>query len=122
MQPKSHTELIRITSRVIKTSMGLSWPLRMTVSLILVPARPTQLLHGLFERDTLYLFVVEPGDDVFGHNPSLSRWHSVERRNHLDQAVLNGEVDAEASQLLGCENADVRRFFDRFSDRRVKRK
>ena len=39
------------------------------------------------------------GDDVVGHDAGLGGRRLVDRRHHLDQAVLHGDLDAEAAEL-----------------------
>src|ERR1019366_718059 len=40
-----------------------------------------------------------PRHDVVGHNAGLGRRRFVDRRDHLHQAVLHGDLDAEAAEL-----------------------
>ena len=88
-----------MTSRVSDTSIGLSWPLRMIVSLILVFDRAAHLLDRLVEGQALHRLVVEMGDDVVGHDAGLGGGRVVDRRHDLDQAVLHRDLDAEAAEL-----------------------
>ena len=86
-------------SRTSVTSIGLSCPLRMIFSLILVPIGTAHLVDGLIERQPLHRFVVKIGDDVVGQDPRLGRRRLVDRRDHLDQAVLHRDLDAETAEL-----------------------
>ena len=61
--------------------------------------RAAHLLDRLVEGQPLHRLVVEMGDDVVGHDPGLRRRGFVDRRHDLDQAVLHGDLDAEAAEL-----------------------
>ena len=86
-------------SRVIETSIGLSWPLRMMVSLILVLTGPRIFSTAWFRVRPCTCFVVEMGDDVVGHDAGLGGGRLVDRRHHLDQAVFHRDLDAEPAEL-----------------------
>ena len=61
--------------------------------------RSAHLVDRLIQRQTLHRLVVELGDDVVRHDAGLGRRRIVDRRNHLHQAVLHGDLDAEAAEL-----------------------
>ena len=86
-------------SRVIVTSIGLSAPLRMNLQPDLGVDRAAHLLDGLVEREALHRLVIEMGDDVARQDAGLGRRRIVDRRHHLDQAVLHRDFDAEAAEL-----------------------
>ena len=96
---RERTERTRMTSRVIETSNGLSAPLRMMRELDLGVDRAAHLLDRLVEGEALHRLAVEMGDDVVRHDAGLGGGRLVDRRDHLDQAVLHGDLDAEAAEL-----------------------
>ena len=61
--------------------------------------RAAHLLDRLIERQALHLLVVELGDDVVGHDAGLGSRRLVDRRDHLHQAVLHRDLDAEPAEL-----------------------
>ena len=93
------TERTRMMSRVIETSIGLSCALAHDRELDLGVHRAAHLLDRLVQGQALHRLVVEMGDDVVGHDAGLGRRRVVDRRDDLDQAVLHGDLDAEAAEL-----------------------
>ena len=67
--------------------------------MILVLTAPAHLVHGLVQRHPLDRLAVEVGDDIAGQNPGTRRRGIVDRGDHLDGAVLLGDLDAEAAEL-----------------------
>ncbi|MGY4448808.1 hypothetical protein ACVWZR_003468 [Bradyrhizobium sp. i1.3.1] len=61
--------------------------------------RTAHLLDRLVQGQALHGFVVEIGDDVVGHDAGARSGGVVDRRDHLDQAVLHRDFDAEAAEL-----------------------
>ena len=61
--------------------------------------RAAHLLDRLVEGEPLHRLVVEVRDDVVGHDAGLGRRRLVDRGHDLDQAVLHGDLDAEAAEL-----------------------
>src|SRR5262245_3943519 len=61
--------------------------------------RAAHLLDRLIEGEPLHRLVVEMRDDVVGHDAGLGRRRLVDRGDDLDQAVLHGDLDAEAAEL-----------------------
>ncbi len=61
--------------------------------------QPAHLLDRLVEREPLHRLAVEMGDDVVGHDAGLVRGRVVDRGDHLDQAVLHRDLDAEPAEL-----------------------
>ncbi len=59
----------------------------------------SHLAHRLTEREALNRLVVELGDEIAGQNAGLCRRGLVDRRDHLDQTVLHGDLDPEAAEL-----------------------
>ena len=88
-----------MVSRVIAISIGTSLPLRMIFSLILVFTGAAHLLDGLIECEALHRLVVDVGDDIAGTNSGLGGRRLVDRRHHLDEAVLHRHLDAETAEL-----------------------
>src|ERR1700730_10906536 len=89
------TERTRIISRVIDTSTGLFWAVRLVLAvtidleLDLGVCRPAHLLDGFIERKPLHRLLIEMRDDVVCHDPSFCRRGFVGRRNHFNQAFLH---------------------------------
>ena len=88
-----------MTSRVIEISIGLSWPLRVIVSLTAVLHRAAHLLDRLIEAEPLDQFAVELRDHVVGQYAGLGGGGVVDRGHDLDLAVLHGDFHAEAPEL-----------------------
>jgi hypothetical protein len=63
--------------------------------------RPPHLLDRLAEGSTLRRRVVEMGDDVTCQDAGPDGGHALNCRLHLDEALLDGDVDAEATELAG---------------------
>ena len=61
--------------------------------------RPAHLVDRLIERHALRRGAVDGGDDVAGHQARLGGRRVVDRRDHLDEPVLLGHLDAEAAEL-----------------------
>ena len=61
--------------------------------------RPAHLLDGLLQRQALDLLLIERGDEVAAHDPGLGCRRVLDRRDHLDHAVLHRDLDAEAAEL-----------------------
>ena len=61
--------------------------------------RAAHLVDRLVEGEALHRLVVEMGDDVVGQDAGLGGRRLVDRRHHLDQAVLHGDLDAEPAEL-----------------------
>ena len=61
--------------------------------------RAAHLLDRLIKRQALHLLVVELGDDVVGHHAGLGGGRLVDRSDHLHQAVLHRNLDAEPAEL-----------------------
>ena len=57
------------------------------------------LVDGLVERQALDLLAVELDDEIVGHDAGAGGRRVVDRRDHLDHAVLHGDLDAEAAEL-----------------------
>ena len=57
------------------------------------------LLDRLLERQADDLLAVEMRDEVVGQQPGLGGGRVVDRRDDLDDAVLHGDLDAEAAEL-----------------------
>ena len=60
---------------------------------------PAHLLDRLLERQPDDLLAVEMRDQVVGLQAGLGRRRVVDRRNHLDDAVLHRHLDAEPAEL-----------------------
>ena len=88
-----------MTSRVIETSIGLSWPLRMIVSLILVLTGPRIFSTAWLRVRPCTCSPSSCGDDVVRHDAGLGGGRVVDRRDDLDEAVFHGDLDAEAAEL-----------------------
>ena len=86
-------------SRTSVTSIGLSGPLRMILSLILVLTGPRIFSTAWLRVSPWTCFVVELGDDVVGQDAGLGSRRIVDRRHHLDQAVFHRDFDAEAAEF-----------------------
>ena len=71
----------------------------MILSLVLVSTGTLHLVHGLLERQSLHRLVVDLGDQVARQDAGLRRRRVVHRRDHLDQAVLHRDLDAEPAEL-----------------------
>ena len=61
--------------------------------------RPLHLVHGLLQRQPLDRVVVDLGDQVARQDAGLGRGRIVDRRDHLDEAVLHRDLDAEPAEL-----------------------
>src|SRR5262245_40638346 len=61
--------------------------------------RAAHLLDRLIGGGPLHRLVVEMRDNVVGHDAGLRRRRLVDRGHDLDQAVLHGDLDAEAAEL-----------------------
>ena len=61
--------------------------------------RAAHLVDRLIERQALRRLVVDRGDDVAGQHARLGGRRIVDRRHHLDEAVLLGHLDAKAAEL-----------------------
>ena len=61
--------------------------------------RAAHLLDRLLQREPDDLLVVEVGDEVVGQQAGLGGGRVVDGRHHLDDAVLHGDLDAEAAEL-----------------------
>ena len=57
------------------------------------------LLHGLVQRQSLHLLAVDLHDVVVRLDPGARGGRVVDRRDDLDEAVLHGDLDAEAAEL-----------------------
>src|SRR5579862_1763403 len=57
------------------------------------------LLDRLVEGHALHLLAVEGGVHVTGENARLGGGRVVDRRDHLDDAFLHGDLDAEAAEF-----------------------
>src|SRR5215831_19271546 len=86
----------RMILRVIETSIGLSRPLRMILSLILVLARP---LDSLIKREPPHRRLVEMGDYVIWHDAGICRGCSIDWGHDLNQAVLHRKFDTDSSKF-----------------------
>ena len=86
-------------SRTIVTSIGASVPLRTIFSRVLVLTAPFILFDGLLQRQPLHRVVVDLGDQVARQDAGLRRRRIVDRRDHLDEAVLHRDLDAEPAEL-----------------------
>ena len=86
-------------SRTIVTSIGLSAPLRMILSRILVLTGPRIFSTAWLRVRPCTWLVVEMGDDVVRHHAGLGGGRVVDRRNDLDQAVLHRHFDAKPAEL-----------------------
>src|SRR6516225_7390148 len=73
--------------------------------------RAAHLLDRLVEGEPLHRRVVEVRDDVVGHDPGLGRRRLVDRGHDLDQAVLHGDLDAEAAKLASGLHLQVAEAF-----------
>ena len=86
-------------SRVIVTSIGLSAPLRMILSRILVLTGPrifsTAWLRVRPWTGSSSRWVMMS----FGHDAGLGGGRVVDRRHHLDQAFFHRDFDAEPAEL-----------------------
>ena len=102
MSPPSvwkRTGRTRMISRTIATSIGLSAPLRMIFSRVLLLGAPFILVDGLVQGQALNLLIVDLGDHVAGHDAGFGGGRVVDRRDHLDEAVLHRDLDAEPAEL-----------------------
>ncbi len=61
--------------------------------------RPAHLVHRVREGQAQHALAVDMGDEVVGLDPGLGRGGVVDRRHHLDEAVLHGDLDPEAPEL-----------------------
>ena len=61
--------------------------------------RPLHLVHGLLQGQPLNRFIVDLGDEVARQDAGLRRGRVVHRRDHLDEAVLHRDLDAEPAEL-----------------------
>ncbi|MGY4570613.1 hypothetical protein ACVWY5_003683 [Bradyrhizobium sp. USDA 3256] len=61
--------------------------------------RALHLVDGLVERHALDLVIVDRGDHVARHDAGARGRRVVDRRHHLDEAVLHGDLDAEPAEL-----------------------
>ncbi len=96
---RARTARILIISRVRLTSKGSSTPSRVSVMLISEPTGPRILSTASAQRQAQHRFAVDVGDEVAGLQPGLGGGRLVDRRHHLDEAVLHGDLDAEAAEL-----------------------
>ncbi len=96
---RDFTDCTRITSRTTVIFSGSSSPSRRMVSMIDGIGRAAHLLDGFAERQALHLLAVELGDDVAGQDAGLVGRRVVDRRDHLDELVLHGDLDAEPEEL-----------------------
>ena len=69
--------------------------------------RPAHLFHGLVERQALNLLVVELDDDVVGHDAGLGSRGVINRRDHLYEPVLYGDLDAQPAELAAGLHLNV---------------
>ena len=86
-------------SRVSDTSIGLSWPLRMMVSLILVFTGPRIFSTAWFRVRPCTCSSSSLVMMSLAMNAGLGGGRLVDRRHHLDQAVFHGDFDAEPAEL-----------------------
>ncbi len=61
--------------------------------------RAAHLVDRLVEGHAVDLLAVEGGDQVVGEDAGAGRRGVVDRGDNLDEAVLHGDLDAEAAEL-----------------------
>ena len=64
--------------------------------------RAAHALDGLGQGEAQHRFVVEMGDQVAGLQTRAMRRRVVDRRDHLDEAVLHRDLDAEPADLAAA--------------------
>ena len=66
---------------------------------VLAAAVAAHVLDRVIEADALNRLAVDLDDEVAGLQPGFGGWRVVDRRHHLDEAVLHRDLDAEAAEL-----------------------
>ena len=61
--------------------------------------RPAHLVDRVGQVEADHRLAVDVGDEVAGLDAGLGRRRVVDRRDHLDDAVLHRDLDAEAAEL-----------------------
>ena len=86
-------------ARVIGKLRDSSTPLRRTVSVISEVNGAAHLVDRLLEGEPEHLLAVEMGHQVSRLDAGALRGRVVDRRDHLDEAVLHRDLDTEAAEL-----------------------
>ena len=86
-------------ARTNVTSNGFFSPSRRMVSVILLPAAPRILSMASFSCSPAIEVPSIAGDAVAGLDAGRERGRAVDRRDHLDQPVFLGDLDADAAEL-----------------------
>src|SRR5262249_8604717 len=96
---RERTERTWMRARVMETSIGLSWPLRMILSLIFEFSGP-RIFSTAWLRVSPCTGSSSRGVVMFlGMMPALAPRRSSGRGHDLDKPVLHGDLDAEAAEL-----------------------
>ena len=74
-------------------------PSRLMVRVILEFGRAAHVVHRVVQAHALDRLAVDRGDDVAGLDAGLGGGSVVDRRDHLDEAALLGDLDAQAAEL-----------------------
>ena len=61
--------------------------------------RPAHLLHRLLQGEAENLLLVEMGDEIAAHQAGARGGGILDRRDHLDDAILHRDLDAEAAEF-----------------------
>ena len=68
------------------------------------------LLDRLGQGQAAHLLAVDLGDEIAGKDAGLVGGRALEGRDHLDEFVLHGDLDAETAKLAAGLRPHVRRF------------
>ena len=96
---RERTGEIVMVSRVIFTSNGSGVPSRVRVMVMSEPTGPRIRSTASFSVSPITLSPSTCGDEVAGLDPGAVGRRALDRRHHLDEAVLLGDLDAEPAEL-----------------------